>query len=192
MQVVFRHRVRGAGCMAASGWLGETGTGGARTGVVYHIAIASHSAAEGLLGLISDMAHVVGLAVWGGGLVYFAVSRWPKAGSDDEQIEPVEQRKLAVTADRFSVDRRRFRLSHHRFRCVHVVSAHLRHHCGDRDAVRRRTAEENYFLAMILAIAAVNYFYFVPQSCKKAKVQAGSCANSDGRFGQKSYCCCSF
>lgn len=145
------------------GTWGRAGLAVLGLGVAYHIAIASHSAAEGLLGLVSDMAHVVGLAVWGGGLVYFAVSRWPKAGSDDEQIEPVEQRKLAVTADRFSWIGVVFVLviiasgAYMSYRLIYGIIAVTGTPYGG--ALLRKII----FLAMILAIAAVNYFYFVPQ-----------------------------
>lgn len=132
-------------------------------GVVYHVSIASHSAAEGFLGLVSDMAHVIGLAVWGGGLVHFAVSKWPLSGDAEEQVPVETQRNLAVTARRFSWIGLTFVAlivasgGYMAYRLIYGIIAVTGTPYGL--ALLRKILA----LAALLILAAFNHFYFVPK-----------------------------
>lgn len=139
-------------------------------GVVYHVSVASHSAAEGVLGLLSDMAHVIGLAVWGGGLVHFAASKWP-GPAGGQRLEPAAREGLAVTARRFSwvgiifvaaiVASGAFMAT----RLIYGIIAVTGTPYGL--ALLRKIL----LLAGLLVLAAANHFYFVP---KLEKGEAGA------------------
>lgn len=134
-------------------------------GVLYHLAVASHSAAEGWLGLLSDMLHLVGMSVWGGGLVHLAVSRWPKA-TDAEAVDAAEQARLAETARRFSLAGLIFvgllvaSGAYMSWRLIYGVIAVTGTPYG------LSLLRKILLLACLLAIAAVNHFYVVPKLTK--------------------------
>lgn len=131
-------------------------------GVVYHVAATSHSAADGWLGLLFDMLHLVGLSVWGGGLVHFAVSRWP-ARQADAVVAEADRRELAAAAGRFSlVGAMAIGVivgsgAYMSWRLIYGVIAVTGTPYG------LSLLRKLLFLAALLAIAAVNHFYFVPR-----------------------------
>lgn len=49
-------------------------------GVIYYVSATSNLASTGIVGHLGDMVHVGALAVWGGGLFYFATAPWPRTG----------------------------------------------------------------------------------------------------------------
>lgn len=131
-------------------------------GVVYHVSAASHSAAEGFLGLFSDMMHVTGLAVWGGGLVYFALSPWPRPAGGG-RVDDETRRRLAATSRRFSLVGMIFvgaiiaSGAFMAYRLIYSIIAVTGTPYGL--ALLRKIL----LLAGLLVLAGVNHFYFVPR-----------------------------
>lgn len=142
--------VIGKGLLAATG-----------LGVVYLVALASHAAADGRLGLLFDMLHLAGLAVWGGGLIHFAGSDWPRPAGD--VVPESERRELARSARRFSLVGVVFVAvligsgAYMSWRLIYSVIAVTGTPYG------LSLLRKLVLLAALLALAAVNHFYFVPR-----------------------------